>query len=143
MGVTNKLIKMIVNCRNKVKFKLTIPSSYNSIQNAFSISKKKKKKNRKKKKTKYHVCIHTYLYLYSQSYLTNIVPHNLYFLFKFITYPRDKITSTSKNKFATLFRLITIFLFVSIGYVGYIHDDRIDKICPKVPGTHVYRNSIR
>lgn len=47
-----------------------------------------------------------------------------------------------KHKFRiSLFWSISIFLLASD--TSTKRYDRIDKICPKVPGTHVYRNSIR
>lgn len=47
-----------------------------------------------------------------------------------------------KHKFRiSLFWSISIFLLAS--NTSTKRYDRIDKICPKVPGTHVYRNSIR
>lgn len=56
MGVTNKLIKMIVNCRNKVKFKLRIPSpSYNSVQNGvfYRLTSQRRRRRRKQSITFY------------------------------------------------------------------------------------------
>ena len=86
MGVTNKLIKMIVNCRNKVKFKLRIPSSYyDSVQNAFSIlpleeeeEKEEEEENKVSRFTFAH--IHTYSLILSMPYEYRSTIR-LYFLF--------------------------------------------------------------
>lgn len=80
MGVTNKLIKMIVNCRNKVKFKLRIPSSYyDSVQNAFSILPlEEEEENKVSRFTFAH--IHTYSLILSMPYEYRSTIR-LYFLF--------------------------------------------------------------
>lgn len=81
-----------------------------------------------------------YLYLYSQY----IVPQ-----FVFIStlnlhiYPCNKITSTLKKIILLEVYFDRRAFFSLCRDTSMRRQERIDKICPKVPGTHVYRNSIR